>query len=120
MTTHMSMPARIDAMNSLASHEFPSERQTGELEKIGKYISKSLAPRRNEIVHSRLIHFQEMELSFRMSYRARGKIEKSHSPIKLDEYQKVSREILKTASELRSIIAELYRLIEKKDGALPP
>jgi hypothetical protein len=120
MTTHMSMPARVNAMNALASHEFPSENQTAELEKIGNHIIKNLAPKRNGIVHSRVIHFENMEFSLRVHYKARGKLEKSTDPIDLKEYQETATAILKTASDLRSITAQLYRLIEKKDGALPP
>ncbi|HEV3159070.1 MAG TPA: hypothetical protein VGZ89_03675 [Xanthobacteraceae bacterium] len=119
-TTHMSLPARLDTLLALANHEFPKEKQTDRLKGIKEHILKTLSPKRNEIVHSRVIKFDEIEVAFLTHYKARGKIVTSVQQIDSHEYDSTAREILTTANELRGLLADYYDLIRKKDGAPPP
>ena len=93
-TTHMSMPARLDALLALANHEFPDEKPTPRLKEITEHIRKTLAPNRNEIVHSRVIKFDSLDFAFRTHYKARGKIVRSVQQIDATEYDNTAREIL--------------------------
>jgi len=122
LTTHMSMPARLDAMCALADLEFPEAPETKRLYKLKECIKgEKMAGARNEIVHSRVLHFPDpFGMTMRSIYKARGKVKKEAKSAIPQEYYDTSKRILDTASELREIIAAIYDLVEAKDGAPPP
>ena len=120
VTTHMSINARLDAMLSIVDLEFPGSKAANDLSKITKHIRQNLAPRRNEIVHSRLHGIGDTGATFRTTYKARGKVKTDTKLSELEEYEDAARKILDTTNKLMDIMNDLYEMVIQKDGVQPP
>lgn len=118
ITTHMGIKARIDAANALAVLEFPKSEATARLKKLSLSITKGLYGKRNELVHSRTIHFPNSleQLTIRPTYKARGELKVSLKDADVDEYKTTANEIMGVFHELRLILAEFIAMIRERDG----
>ncbi len=119
-TTHMSLPARLDTMCTAVEEEFPGSDIAEELPKIAKRIKQTMAPLRNEIVHSRIFKLEEFEDVFRKTYKARMRRAEKTKVAQVSEYEATAKTIINTTNELVELANELRTLIEKKDGTPAP
>lgn len=119
ITTHMNYVQRLEAACTLVHSEFPDSPADKRLPKLAKHIRKNLSPERNKIVHNRVLEFGP-GATYRLNYKARGRLVKELEPIDPQEYEITSKNILDAANELRSILADLIKLIEAKYDAPPP
>ena len=120
VTTHMSIPARLDAMCSMVRLAFPNSDLLEQVTKQRKHIQNNLAPRRNEIVHSRLHYLKDLEAYFRSTYKARGEVKAMTEKAELMEYEEAAKEILKTTNEMMDTLNQLIEQVAATDGVPPP
>jgi hypothetical protein len=122
ITAHMGIKNRVDAACTLADLEFPKSKQTIRLAELKGHVTGALYGMRNEIVHSRTLHFTDKwdPQTIRPTYKARGTLKKEAKRVIPTEYKETSAAILKAASEMRELLADFFELITKKDGAPPP
>lgn len=121
LTTHMGIKARLDAACALAHHRFPDAAQTKRLEALKKHINGAdMYGKRNEIVHSRVLHFQSLggATTLRPTYKARGKVRKGLNEAVPEEYADTAKRFLNTASELQSMLSDYLDLLQGNADAL--
>lgn len=120
ITTHMNIGMRIDAMSAAIKEEFPNSDLAIDLPKIGKRIRKHIAPKRNSIVHNRIVKFPDAPEALRIIYKARGQIVKEHEIINLSEYGAICSEMGDTTQKLLEALSEIIDLVKAKDGVPSP
>ena len=120
LTTHMNMPMRLDAMCSIINYVFPDSELDETAKALSGRIRNELSPLRNDVVHTRVIKFPDVEQTVRPKYKARGKLEKQVITIDGGDYKEISNKILKTAHELRQLLSQVIELSTQKYGSPPP
>ena len=122
ITTHIGIKNRLDAACALADLEFPDTPQTNRLMSLHGYIlGNEIYGKRNEIVHSRTLHFLGLlGGTVRPTYKARRRLKKEAKSVTPVEYKDTSHKILATASELREILADFIEMITAREGAPSP
>jgi hypothetical protein len=115
ITTHTNIQTRLDAARTLLNREFPDSDPAVRLKRLDRHIRQCLMGDRNEIVHSRILHFNNPDLTIRLIYRARGELRKDAKPIEDAEYEAVSARILAAATEATDILSRVLDFIREKD-----
>jgi hypothetical protein len=105
ITTHMPLANRFDAAAALMKERFPGSPHIARLPKLAEHIRKNLAPKRNNIVHSRVIHLgSDTDPSFQLQYKARGTLRKELASLDEPTTKELVREIAEAAAELRDML----------------
>lgn len=115
ITTHTNIQTRLDMAKTLLNKFFPNSKPAKQLKSLDKHIRKILMPLRNEIVHSRIIALDLHSDPLRAVYKARGELKRKTVPIKLEEYETVSKQILAAANKAREIYSDVFALIQEQD-----
>jgi len=118
LTTHMTHRSQYDAALALVHDQFPDSEPEKKLRGLQNTLTACLAGKRNNIVHSRLHGLPEG--TFRIVYKARGKIRKETERAELEEYESAAREIIAATNEVIDILNELIEMVRIRDGAVPP
>lgn len=125
ITTHMSMPQRLDVMLSLLDTALQEKQIPQQIysdaKKESKHIKNNLAPKRNKIVHSRIVNIPAFDAhNIRKTYKARGRVETDDIPATQKEYEDITDEILDSANRLTGLLRQIEALIPRPDDAQAP
>lgn len=120
VTTHMNLPMKLNAAQSLANEWLNHTDIPDRLKLLNNYIRHEQSARRNQIIHSRLFYFEDADTTYRRVYKAQGKRKGETKPVDLAEYEIVAKDAINTTNILISLLLEINQKIKQRDGALPP
>jgi hypothetical protein len=103
VTTHLSVPARIDMLVTLFHNREGDADATTKLRKICDTIRQSLSRKRGEVIHTRWITGEAgTDLSY--SVRARGRLERTKKVWPASEIRDIAAEIAQCSDQLQAFL----------------
>lgn len=110
VTTHLSLPLRLDILLALARERIDDEQKIKELKKLCEKIRKEVAPKRNDVIHGIWVGGDEAEKSWLITFKARGELKGKEKDLTVEEINKISREIMNVFEEFYDffIVNEIF------------